>query len=198
MAASLPCLSCPLTGGAGDLERGGVLSSQSSSSIAIDGLFIARSALGAASVARYPIGNANRSDGSSCSSSEVASVLLEVTRVSGPPYALRIPRFGAPMALATASASCCVACIDASSAALLSCRCLPPTVWACSTMLLYRLLPVSCCRFFFFLSRLDEGRTTITGTGECCRQYFETEPGSSPCTPPKLRPLVPTTKAEGS
>jgi len=38
----------------------------------------------------------------------------------------------------------------------------------------------------------------MTGTGECCRQYFDTLPGSSPWNPPKLLPRVPTTRIAGS
>jgi hypothetical protein len=56
----------------------------------------------------------------------------------------------------------------------------------------------SFARFVLALSRFEVGRTTMTGTGECCRQYFETLPGSRPWKPPKLLPLVPTTRIAGS
>ena len=38
----------------------------------------------------------------------------------------------------------------------------------------------------------------MTGTGEFCRQYLETEPGRRPWIPPKERPRVPTIRHAGS
>lgn len=75
------------------------------------GLFIARSARGALSVLKNPIGKAKLLSGES--SSEVISLLAEVTRARGPPYVpLSIPFLGCPMAFSTASASFWVASID--------------------------------------------------------------------------------------
>lgn len=57
-AASLPALSC-FACGLGDFALGGVFSSQSSCNMAILGLCIAKSARGAVSVLKKPIGKAN-------------------------------------------------------------------------------------------------------------------------------------------
>ena len=100
-------------GGLGDLARliFTSSSSQSSTKPAILGLCIARSARGAVSVVRNPMGRAKLLSGES--SSDVMSLLPEPTLVSGPPYVpFKMPRFGGPMAFATASASLWVASID--------------------------------------------------------------------------------------
>lgn len=56
----------------------------------------------------------------------------------------------------------------------------------------------SLIRFNFFSFRFSSGRTTTTGMGDCWRQYFDTEPGSKPCIPLRLRPRVPTIRTAGS
>lgn len=48
---------------------------------------------------------------------------------------------------------------------------------------------------FDFLVFRPSGRTTATGTGECCKQYLEILPSNMPLN--SDRPRVPTIKSEG-
>lgn len=52
-------------------------------------------------------------------------------------------------------------------------------------------------RFFFALSLLRSGLTTMTGTGEFCRHHLDIEFGFRPDKPLRLRPLVPTMSESG-